>query len=368
MLTMKQDARPTMEIDGHDTILALGFFSDGRHLIGGGEEWVARQWRMEDGREVGPPMAIGNNVEAITVSPDCKWIVTGQNRAATVWDAKTHTKVVEFKEHKKEVYSVDVSPDSTRVATGSYDRKVYVWSIQTGECLVGPLEHDYLVAAVRFSPSGDRIAVATCQRESVRIYNSYNGQQLVDIPAKVMSWPTTALAWRGDGQHLFVVGSSDIMYLDASTGSVLSRWPHQIAGGDFHSITLASNDAFLVCSAERSITFWDTTSTQARRIGPILEHASKVRSIALSLDNDYLASGEASGKITVRKLTDILPQSCFTGTGVIRRLQQLLKEREDATQDMKDNFEQRIESVHASLRAQEQRSSVFFSFYPLVTD
>ena len=304
------DVVKMVEIDGHATVLALAFFPDCKHLVSGGEEWMGRQWRIEDGQEIGRELAVGSNLEAITVSPDCKWIITGYNRTATVWDAKTHERVTEFKGHRNEVYSVDVSPDSTRVASGSMDRTAYVWSITTGERLVGPLEHSYLVAAVRFSPSGDCIAVATCQRESIKIYNSHDGQQLVDIPARVETWPTTALAWCSDGRHLFAASDKEIMYLDGSIGSVLSAWPHEIEGGDFTSIALANNGSFIVCSAEHSITFWDT-STHAR-IGPVIETSGLVRSIALTRDDSCLASGENNGRITLRRLTEILPESyCF---------------------------------------------------------
>ncbi|KAH0826746.1 quinon protein alcohol dehydrogenase-like superfamily [Lanmaoa asiatica] len=85
-------------------------------------------------------MDAGSEVSTIAVSQCGKWVVSGTKSGwVTVWNAKSHEKVTEFKGHGREVCAVDISPDSTRIATGSNDKTVSVWSLSTGQRLLGRL-------------------------------------------------------------------------------------------------------------------------------------------------------------------------------------------------------------------------------------
>ena len=217
------------------------FAKDGNQVLSGGDEGVIRQWRVDDGQEVGEPIRIeGGEVLAAAVSPDGKWLVCGLRLLGSrdgktnvrVWDTQTHAKVLDIKGHTNSVFAVDVSPDSTKLATGSTDKTANIWNITTGKRLVGPLQHDGRgVVAVRFSPNGDRIATATAAEkekdektaESIRIYDSDNGQQLVlfDIPFMI-SCMMTSLAWTSDGRQLFAASYSRVKQFDTSSGSLLT--------------------------------------------------------------------------------------------------------------------------------------------------
>jgi len=120
-------------------------------------------------------MDAGSSVFDIEMSRDGTLIVTGtKSGLVTVWNAESHSKVTEFKSHDRGVLAVDVSPDATKIATGSADHTACVWSL-TGEQLLCPLEHDYYVVTVKFSPDERLIATVTCSRRSVRVYDSQNG-------------------------------------------------------------------------------------------------------------------------------------------------------------------------------------------------
>jgi len=78
-------------------------------------------------------------------SPDGKWVVTiSQDRTAQLWDARVLTvpvlgvsvpmsafSVAVFRGHIKPVTSVDISPDSKYVVTGSEDRTARVWDLRS---------------------------------------------------------------------------------------------------------------------------------------------------------------------------------------------------------------------------------------------
>ena len=313
----------TIEIDTRHTIYSLVFVDGGKQVLSGDSEGKLRRWRVNDGGEVGEPIQSGGEeIYAIAVSPDGKWLVCGLSLASPndgkanveVWDAQTHKKVFGIRDHQKTVYSVDISTDSTTFATGSADETAFIWNVTTGEQLVGPLKHDGRVVAVHFSPNGDhRIATAAVKTQahitSVCIYNSDNGRLLLDLPYKVSESASSAsLAWSTDARQLFVALNGEVESFDASSGSSLSKW--SIPGGSPVFIALARNQKFITVSTYFSVSFWDASTHE--QVGTTLKHTSTIYSTAFSSNDDRFAVGEENGKLTLRHLRGILPDAYLT--------------------------------------------------------
>ena len=278
------------------------FHPDGTHLFGGNNNGIQR-WRLADRQEVGKQTGIA--VGAISVSRDHKWIVCGTLEGAGVWDTGLREKVIHV-EGTNDVRAVDVSPDSTRFATGTFTASI--WSISGGERLVGPLLHDDYVTGIQFSPNGEHIATAHWGN-SVRVFDSLGGDKLITIeiitPPKS---PITPLLWSNDGRRIFVASDDKkIKCFDISTGSQLAE--SQIlndsnGNGTVRSIALAANGSFITTYANRTIFFLDASTLT--RIGPIINESEDIGSIALSPDSNNLATGRDDGKISVYNLGDIL--------------------------------------------------------------
>ena len=315
------DDSKTVEIAGQRPIYTVTFSHNGRLVVSGGAEGMIRRWRVDDGQEVVHAIrAEGAEIFAVDLSADNRWLVCGLRRsgvgdrkaAVQVWDAETHKKVLDIHGHKDTVFSVGISPDSTKFAAGSADKHAFIWSMTTGEKLVGPLGHDGVVVAVRFSPTGDRIATATAKNpddQSIRIYDSKNGEQLLDIPFGIFRHISSSLSWSADGHQLLAASYSEAKRFDTSSGILLRRWSVP-GGGSCASIALSHNQKFIAVAAYRSLSFWDALTHKL--IGPVIEHTSAVWSIALSPDDYCIATGEQSGKVTLRSLRDVLPDSYFT--------------------------------------------------------
>ena len=275
------------------------FHPDGKHLLSG-DSYGIRRWRLEDGQEVG--RQTGTNLNAISVSRDHQWVVCGTTKGASVWDAEIHEKVTEVE--ATNVIAVDVSPDSTRFATGTA-KEASIWSITSGERLVGPLRYAQAIRGLRFSPNNERIATSY-RGGSICVFDSYTGDELMTIMTITTSgFPSTPLAWSNNGQQIFTVSNDKkIKSFNISTGTQLAE-SHALDGSNVESIALAANGMFIATYASRSITFLDTTTLS--QIDPVIKEYSEVRSIALSPNSGYLASGLGGGKITVLKLGGILP-------------------------------------------------------------
>jgi len=300
----------TVTINAGSNVRALIFLQDGRHLLSGSDDGRIRQWRVNDGVEVGQATNTGGLVAVMAVSPDGNWIVCGGHQVATVWNMNTRQRTLTINEFSSWVSGIDVSPDSSRFATGSNDsRGLNIWDVANGTRLVGPLQHNGFVRGVKFSPNGDRIA--TGDQTTLRIYNAVSGELLRTILAPFTSWPSPPILW--SAQSIFAISSNTLIHLDANTGQTFSNWtiPGAPVNTNFTSIALARNSRFVASCVGNSISLWDP-STSAR-ISSVITNPSEVWSSALSLDSKYLASSIAGGVITIRNLDSIIPAYYLVG-------------------------------------------------------
>ena len=308
-------------------VYSVLFTNDGKQVLSGDEEGMLRRWRVDDGQEVGEPFRAQREILAVALSPDGKWLACGLRPPwwqairyvfVRIWDARTHEKVLDIKDHTNSVFAMDVSPDSTKLVTGSYNKTACIWNITTGEQFVSPLQHDGVVMAVRFSPHGGRIATATAAEndkdektaKSIRIYDSGNGLLLVQLDTPCMNnGSMISLAWTSDGRQLFAASYGRVKQFDTFSGSLLKQWSVP-GGGRLASVVLSRNQKLVVVTAYKSLSFWDMSTHQ--QIGAVIEHTSEVWWIALSPNDDQIVTGERNGKVTLRNLRDILPVSYFT--------------------------------------------------------
>ncbi|KAG9311888.1 WD40-repeat-containing domain protein [Chiua virens] len=302
MLTTPQDHGMFLDTGNSGVVWAVAFSPDGEHLLSGSPDGI-RRFQLADQQETAK--RTGMSVMAISISRDGRRIVCGTFDGASVLDGELQEIVCDV-EGGKQVIAVDVSPDSTQIATGTYEETASVWNIKTGERLLGPLEFN--ITGIRFSPTGgDRIAISE-YAGPITISDSRTGDKLVIIDTQTRTWfPIIPLAWSNDAQRIFAVSKDGdkVMSFDVSTGSLLAEL--QVTDiGDLLSIALAANGKLIAAQAGSSISFLDA-STLAR-IGPIIKMGVRMRSIALSRNSSHLATGqEADGKIRIHNLSTVLP-------------------------------------------------------------
>ena len=145
---------------------------------------------------------------SIAVSRDGEWIVSGmQSGLVMVWNPNTHEQATSCAGHSNWVRAIDVSPDETKIATGSDDGTAYVWSLSTGRRLLGPFKHDSdsWVVAAKFSPDGCLIATVTS--EFVWVYHSHwqNGRLIVKVSIQTNSAMNNCLVWANIRQFFCLV-------------------------------------------------------------------------------------------------------------------------------------------------------------------
>ncbi|KAI6041676.1 hypothetical protein EDC04DRAFT_3139608 [Pisolithus marmoratus] len=241
---------------------------------------------------------------ATQASPLQRWIVSGDKGAkATVWNAASHERVVEFAQGKL-VQAVDISSDSTKIVTAD-NVTVGIFSTTSGIRLLPPLPHHY-GRGVKFSPDGSLFAAASHKR-GFRVYSTHDGDVLFHsgLESSPGDWPVTPLAWSPDDQQLFVASRGKIICFDLSKSSSSEWSTHETRSRAF----IVSSGRFLAYSAGSLVSLWDCVSH--KQISSILSHTAEIISVALSPSGGYLACGLKGGKIAIHNLRDVLSAKYF---------------------------------------------------------
>lgn len=295
---------------------------DGKHIVCGGNDRTVRWWNVEDGsdhaNEVGNPVYSAGEMSAAVVSEDGKWVIlpgTG-GRGVAVWDATTRERVVESIEaHDEKITALDVSPDASKIASGSRDGMVIVWCLETGRRIAGPLKQGRSVLSIKFSPTGDRLASAGADF-SIHVWSIRSGGGL--STTCVPTDPACSLAWSSDGRRLFAgCHRGSILCFDVSSSMTsITKWPGNPHFDSVSTLCLSNNGKFIISasSSECSVKIWDV-HTQSQILS--LKHTSEVLDAEISPDDGRLVSGAKDGKISTWNLRTVLPiESYFFHVGL----------------------------------------------------
>jgi translation initiation factor 3 subunit I len=86
-----------------------------------------------------------------------------KDKIVGVWFAANGERLGTYSGHQGAIWTVDVSPNTVLLATGSADNSVRLWNIKTGEC-VKVWEFPTAVKRVEFSPDGSQLLAVTEKR------------------------------------------------------------------------------------------------------------------------------------------------------------------------------------------------------------
>jgi WD40 repeat protein len=135
-------------------------------MISGSDDATARQWDLKEGKEIEEVRDVcEEQVQAVGVSKDSQWVVTGggdwksgDSAELKVCDVETGT-MKNLQGHSQMINCIDISADNTLLASGSDDRTARIWNLETGKLVARPFESVDWVGSVRFSTDSKKLAV-----------------------------------------------------------------------------------------------------------------------------------------------------------------------------------------------------------------
>jgi WD40 repeat protein len=282
----------------------VAFSPDGRRLA------MPEPWRgksrilicdIQSGREL---VCKGEDqvfVTSVAFSPDGRWLVAGAiDGVARLWDAGTGEPGAVLRGHASRVVDARFSPDSRRVVTTSEDSTVRVWEPDTGrEVLVLRKERASLRSAF-FSPDGRQLLTGTVgpghsgsMGNQGWIWDAETGKELGTLGSR-NSIAHLPLAWSPDGLLVLapVVPTSGLPNGEAvhsvslcnATGRELCRLT-----GHTQSVTCASfspdSRRVMTGSHDRTVRVWNTETGAMLSI--LSGHEDTVTAVAFSPDGQW---------------------------------------------------------------------------------
>ncbi|KAK3692581.1 rco-1 [Podospora appendiculata] len=255
-------------------------------------------------------------IRSVCFSPDGKYLATGaEDKLIRVWDIQTRTIRNTFAGHEQDIYSLDFSRDGRTIASGSGDRTVRLWDIETSTQMTTLTIEDG-VTTVAISPDTKYVAAGSLDK-SVRVWDirGYLVERLEGADGHKDS--VYSVAFSPNGRDL-VSGSLDktikMWELTSARGM-----PQQTPKGgrciktfeghrDFVLSVALTPDAQWVLSGskDRGVQFWDprTGHTQLMLQG----HKNSVISVAPSPTGGFFATGSGDMRARIWSYTRVHPQ------------------------------------------------------------
>ncbi|KXJ97538.1 WD40-repeat-containing domain protein [Microdochium bolleyi] len=299
---------------GHDSVVCCVRFSHDGKFIATGCNRSAQIYDVNTGEKLcvlqdeNADVSGDLYIRSVCFSPDGKYLATGaEDKLIRVWDIQSRTIRNTFAGHEQDIYSLDFARDGRTIASGSGDRTVRLWDIETGSAML-TLSIEDGVTTVAISPDTKYVAAGSLDK-SVRVWDIKGGYLLERLEGPDGHKDSVySVAFSPNGKDL-VSGSLDktIKMWELSTPRGM-QMPNPKGGRcvktfeghrDFVLSVALTPDANWVLSGskDRGVQFWDprTGYTQLMLQG----HKNSVISVAPSPAGTFFATGSGDTRARI---------------------------------------------------------------------
>jgi WD40 repeat protein len=317
-------------------VAALAFSPDGKYLATAGNDAISRISALADGREA---QRFGRlfGLEAVRYSPDGARIAWTHLRGTSVHDVDI-AGAGEARRFKlgADIKALTFRPDGSALAAVARDGTGRIWNLESGHELVVDGIDSRAVSGLRFSPDGHSLIVSDSFGPQIRMPQdtstppplvspeftaigiSRNGhyramaygdgvisvEQIADslhIAQLQMPGHTIKSIFIGpDGKHLVTASNERVIQLwDSARKVELSRIVATTGAEgakDYVRAAFLDDAVHVVMAGLYELSIWNATSKQMIVRVP---RAAKIRAIAMSPEDDYIALGNDDGTAEV---------------------------------------------------------------------
>jgi WD40 repeat protein/serine/threonine protein kinase len=230
---------------------------------------------------------------SLAVSPNGQWLaVGGMDGFIHLWDVKAWVEVRKIQAHDPQVKALAFSPDSSRLASGSWcEGLVKVWSVPGLE-KIRSLPHSEGTASIAFSPDGRRLVSAG--DPAIKVWDAVTWQELSG-PAGGKD-EVESIAFSPDGGRLAAASlDGTVKVWDAATWREVypPLAPHSghvlaVAFSPEGTRIASSTGHYFYSGDECDIQIWDSASGQL--IHTLRGHQGAVFGLAFSPNGKRLAT------------------------------------------------------------------------------
>ncbi|KAH0837748.1 quinon protein alcohol dehydrogenase-like superfamily [Lanmaoa asiatica] len=293
-----------------DNVVAISCSPDGQYIASTNTRSIFI-WDSTSGELVTKPMQAGkSDFTVIAFSPNNHHIVSGSTDGTVrLWDGLSGKQLGgTLEQHSGPVYGLVFSNDASMVVSASKDQTIVIWDANDGSMIHAPLTgHQKTILALAFSPVGTRFASGARDR-SIRIWDAGVGEEALP-PIIHRGGGITSLVYTPDGNRI-ISGSDDrtIHIWDAHEGTLLYN-PHAILqpspfifkghNSDIFSIAISPCGTLLAsASKDTTVRLWNmSTGTELSHL--IRQHRLPVRVVTFSHDGKRIVTGSYDSTVRI---------------------------------------------------------------------
>lgn len=188
-------------------ILALS--NDGKYVAIGENGWISIYDSTIKGVPVSKVGPLSDQVEFLWIDPSNQFLIVGSGRpglegAVSRYQIKENKLVYRTVVHKDQILSMTVSPDSRKIATGSYDKNIAILDLISGRLETYLKEHTEAVYSVAFGPTGSNRLVSASGDRTVKTWDFVLGKRLETMSDSTAELYSVAIS--NDGRIVYSGG------------------------------------------------------------------------------------------------------------------------------------------------------------------
>lgn len=285
-----------------------------------GKDWL--EWMNKPQEHAACKMtynALGEAMLATAVSPDGAVLaMAGKECVIKLFNARTGAELgiipPSAHGHTQWIVSLNFSPDSRFLVSGSWDNTAKVWDVATRTLLNTLSGHRRRVNSAAFSPVNGRYIVTASWDNCARVFDLLNNGALCKT-IREHSRPLNCAVFSHD-EKCILTGSWDgtIKMIEANVDvSTPPKLLKTFAGhtGSVTAIAMSPNGLSVASSSrDQKVAIWDAIS--GKIISFLSTHTKPVFSVSFSFDGQFLATTSADCSVRVFKSTLGNEIGCFS--------------------------------------------------------
>ncbi|HBV63395.1 MAG TPA: hypothetical protein DEF45_10280 [Rhodopirellula sp.] len=228
------------------------FSPDGKKYLAASDDNTLLILDSETGQPYSKAIRCSSNIKAAKFSHASSEVATGTSDCLVqIWDVETSKLLIPAMKHENAILSLEFKHDDTLLTSSSTDHSTGVWDTVTGDAICPPMPHSYIVENSFFLPG--HCVLTTCGDRMVRKW------QLLTKPRSAKKTTTDVIS---------------------------------------NTFTMSSNGSLLITGGTDGLV--RITNTEIRNQRPsMIEHGVEIKCLAVSVDQNLLAVGDANSSTTI---------------------------------------------------------------------